>query len=109
MRRDAGARGGASAEDEEEEGGDDLLALHEAVGIIVDLEQELMDAHLKAIQVRRGRGEWRTLTPLTHRHPPSTEHNLFHRKMHPCSLKKESSSLPCNLLAAQAATMETTI
>ncbi len=54
MRRDAGARGGASAEDEEEEGGDDLLALHEAVGIIVDLEQELMDAHLKAIQVRRG-------------------------------------------------------
>ena len=34
-------------------GGEELLALHEAVGMIVDLEQDLMDAHLKAIQVRR--------------------------------------------------------
>lgn len=33
------------------EGGEELLALHEAVGMIVDLEQELMDSHLKAIQV----------------------------------------------------------
>jgi hypothetical protein len=44
-------RGGELAQ-----GGEELLALHEAVGMIVDLEQELMDAHLKAIQVRGGGG-----------------------------------------------------
>ena len=45
-------RGGELAQ-----GGEELLALHEAVGMIVDLEQELMDAHLKAIQVRGGEAE----------------------------------------------------
>jgi hypothetical protein len=49
-----GAGGPGGADDHADEDADDLLALHEAVHMIVDEEQDLLEAHVVALQVSFG-------------------------------------------------------
>jgi kinesin family protein 2/24 len=102
-----------------EEGGDgeDLLALHEAVGMIVDLEQELMDAHLNSIQVRRRAAVYspprcaHTHTPHTHTHTHTLRtptRRSPRRRMRSCSRRRASCWRACRPRARARATRATT-